>query len=126
MPILSLGSRPFQLIVLLLACVLLGTGCGSSSSEDSGSDDGAKSTTATDGDDSKKSGKDLFVNSCGSCHSLSDAGTSGTVGPNLDDLKPTSDEVLAMVNKGGGAMPAGILAGEDAEAVADYVGSLSK
>jgi mono/diheme cytochrome c family protein len=126
MTTLSLGSRPFQLIVLLLACVLLGAGCGSSSDDEGGSDDGAKSTATADDGDAEKSGKDLFVNSCGSCHTLSDAGTSGTVGPSLDDLKPTSAETLTMINKGGGAMPAGILAGEDAEAVADYVGSLSK
>jgi mono/diheme cytochrome c family protein len=30
-------------------------------------------------------GKDLFVQNCGSCHTLADAATAGTVGPNLDD-----------------------------------------
>ena len=30
-------------------------------------------------------GKALFTTSCGGCHTLADAGTSGNVGPNLDD-----------------------------------------
>jgi mono/diheme cytochrome c family protein len=30
-------------------------------------------------------GKKLFQNKCGSCHTLADAGTKGTIGPNLDD-----------------------------------------
>ena len=39
--------------------------------------------SASDGDPAK--GKALFIQTCGSCHTLADAGTSGTVGPNLDD-----------------------------------------
>ena len=35
------------------------------------------------------SGKDIFTANCGSCHTLEDAGTSGNVGPNLDQLKPS-------------------------------------
>jgi cbb3-type cytochrome c oxidase subunit III len=34
---------------------------------------------------SQGSGKKLFVQACGGCHTLADAGTNGTVGPNLDD-----------------------------------------
>jgi mono/diheme cytochrome c family protein len=34
---------------------------------------------------SQGAGKQLFVQACGGCHTLADAGTSGTVGPNLDD-----------------------------------------
>jgi len=30
-------------------------------------------------------GKALFKQHCGSCHTLADAGTTGTIGPNLDD-----------------------------------------
>ena len=35
------------------------------------------------------SGKDIFLANCGSCHTLADAGTSGKIGPNLDQLKPS-------------------------------------
>lgn len=30
-------------------------------------------------------GKELFVNACGSCHTLADAQTTGVIGPDLDD-----------------------------------------
>ena len=33
----------------------------------------------------KDAGKKLFISNCGSCHTLAAAGTSGTIGPNLDD-----------------------------------------
>ena len=34
---------------------------------------------------SQGSGKKLFIQACGGCHTLADAGTSGSIGPNLDD-----------------------------------------
>jgi mono/diheme cytochrome c family protein len=43
---------------------------------------------------------------CGDCHTLKAAGTSGVVGPNLDDRRPPFDRVRARVESGGGAMPA--------------------
>lgn len=52
-------------------------------------------------------GKDLFGSSgCGGCHTLADAGASGAVGPNLDDLKPTAAAVYDIVTNGRNAMPA--------------------
>jgi mono/diheme cytochrome c family protein len=50
--------------------------------------------------------KQLFVQSCGSCHVLADAGTSGTIGPNLDELKPPLDRAIEQITNGGGGMPA--------------------
>jgi cytochrome c6 len=52
-------------------------------------------------------GKQVFVGpgGCGACHTLSDAGTTGQVGPNLDDLKPSYDLVVHQVTNGGGVMP---------------------
>jgi hypothetical protein len=63
----------------------------------------------------------LFSDTCASCHTLADADASGTVGPNLDDLDLTAEEVAAQIENGGGAMPGGLLTGADAEAVAAYV-----
>ena len=51
-------------------------------------------------------GKPIFTQNCGSCHTLADAGTSGTVGPNLDSKKPDYRHATAQVTNGGGAMPA--------------------
>ena len=69
-------------------------------------------------------GLDLFAANCGSCHTLAAADTSGTLGPNLDDLQPDQAEVLAAIQNGGGgsgAMPANILTGAEAQQVADFV-----
>ena len=43
---------------------------------------------------------------CGGCHTLAAAHSTGTVGPNLDELKPDYRAVTAQVTNGGGAMPA--------------------
>ena len=65
----------------------------------------------------------VFASSCGSCHTLEAAGTSGTTGPNLDDLMPDEETVEAQVRSGGGGMPAfeGQLSDAEIEAVATYV-----
>ena len=42
---------------------------------------------------------------CGGCHTLKAANSSGTTGPNLDELKPSEDEVREQVTNGGGGMP---------------------
>jgi cbb3-type cytochrome c oxidase subunit III len=71
------------------------------------------------------SGKDIFSANCGSCHTLADAGTSGTTGPNLDDLKPDFARVQRQVINGGAIMPAfkGQLTDAQIKAVAKYVSS---
>lgn len=63
--------------------------------------------TGTTGQGDPVAGKQVFVGSsaCGTCHTLADAGTSGTVGPNLDDAKPSFDLVVERVTNGSGAMP---------------------
>ena len=73
------------------------------------------------------SGKDIFVANCGSCHTLADAGTTGNVGPNLDQLKPPEKIVEHQVINGGGAMPAfkGTLTAAQIMAVAKYVSSVA-
>jgi mono/diheme cytochrome c family protein len=60
---------------------------------------------------------------CGSCHTLSAAKSSGQVGPNLDDAKPSYDIVVAKVTDGGGGMPAfgGQLAKQQIRDVAAFV-----
>jgi mono/diheme cytochrome c family protein len=64
-----------------------------------------ETTPAAQGD--PVAGKQVFLSTaaCGGCHTLADAGTSGNVGPNLDDAMPTYDKVLTQVTNGGGAMP---------------------
>jgi cbb3-type cytochrome c oxidase subunit III len=71
------------------------------------------------------SGKDIFVANCGSCHTLAAAGTSGTVGPNLDQLMRNFARVQHQVINGGAIMPAfkGTLTPAQITAVAKYVSS---
>jgi mono/diheme cytochrome c family protein len=66
-------------------------------------------------------GKTLFVQQCGACHTLADAGTKGTFGADLERLKPTTATVLKWVHDGGKNMPPDILVGQDARKVAVYV-----
>lgn len=51
-------------------------------------------------------GKDVFASQgCGACHTLSAAGASGNVGPNLDQAKPSDELVIQRVTLGLGGMP---------------------
>jgi mono/diheme cytochrome c family protein len=67
------------------------------------------------------SGRDLFASTCGTCHTLAAAGTTGTVGPNLDDLQPDQATVQAAIEGGPGVMPANLLTGAQAQQVAAFV-----
>lgn len=66
-----------------------------------------------------------FVATCGSCHTLKAAGTSGTSGPSLDATKPTAEVVLKKIETGGPVMPKGLLTGKPAEEVAAYVADVA-
>jgi len=96
---------------------------GAPASEESGGESEAGSTAMT------AEGKTIFTTTCGTCHTLSEAGTSGTVGPNLDELKPSESTVEHQVINGGGPMPAfgkeGTLSPEEVKAVATYVSSVA-
>ena len=79
-------------------------------------------TTAAEGD--AAAGEQVFASAgCGGCHTLSEAGSSGTVGPNLDGANLTFDEVVTQVQNGGGAMPAfsGTLSEQQIRDVAAFV-----
>jgi sulfite dehydrogenase len=73
-------------------------------------------------------GKQVFQTAgCGGCHTLKDAGSGGTVGPNLDQAKPTFAIAKTRVTTGGGAMPPfkGQLTSGQIDAVAKYVSSVA-
>jgi mono/diheme cytochrome c family protein len=82
----------------------------------------------------------LFYERCSGCHSLESANAYGskpkgqiqggerTNGPNFNVRKETRDDVLFAIRNGGfsgGIMPANLVVGEDAEAVADFVSKYS-
>ncbi len=68
-------------------------------------------------------GKLIFKLKCGGCHTLKDASTTGTIGPNLDQLKPPFPRVKTQVIHGGRIMPAfkSVLTDAQIAAVARYV-----
>jgi mono/diheme cytochrome c family protein len=88
-------------------------------------------------------GKELFVDGCGSCHALADAGTTGAIGPNLDfafvqsRIDGLGQDTIQQVVRGQIAypvtdpatdapgMPADIFTGQDAEDVATYVAAVA-
>jgi mono/diheme cytochrome c family protein len=69
-------------------------------------------------------GPKVFAATCGSCHTLSAAGTNGQVGPNLDDSSLSPGEVESIVRDGRGSMPSfdGQLSDAEISAVAALVG----
>ena len=87
---------------------------------------------ATEQDDAgHERGRDIFLEGaeppCAICHRLADAGAEGTIGPSLDELRPTEERVMAALRSGPGAMPdySEILSDEEMEAVAEYVASVT-
>ena len=81
-------------------------------------------------------GKQLFMSDCGSCHVLADAGTAGTIGPNLDDayyadrvvgMKDSSFEAMvrSQIDLADPPMPRHIVKGADAADVAAYVAKVA-
>ena len=99
---------------LTLAVVLTAfvAGCGGGDDEDTPPASGG-------GGDAKQ----LFVDNCGSCHTMAAAGASGKVGPDMDQLRPGPDLVNAQVTNGGGGMPAfkGKLTPEQITELSNYV-----
>jgi mono/diheme cytochrome c family protein len=102
---------------------------------------GGDETTGLEGAD-RTNGMELFTagadgkQPCGSCHTLADAGTAGTIGPNLDtslgfacsqgfEEDTRFSVVLGQIDLAQGAMPADLVTGQDAVDVAAYVASVA-
>ncbi len=82
------------------------------------------------GTDKIAKGRDLFANwSCGSCHSLADAGATGHVGPEFDgDANLNEAFIVNRVTNGQGAMPAfgGQMSDEEIATIATYINTVAK
>jgi plastocyanin len=118
---LSRGSRSFAALASAASLAVVMAGCS------------VKHPT-----DNLVKGKQLFVAKCGACHTLAHAGTTGTIGPNLDqafaesrasgfksnDIRGVVDFQIAYPNPQG-AMPAMLYTGQDAGDVAGYVAAVA-
>lgn len=114
-----LRRRFLVLAPLVLAALFSFAGCGGGGGED------------------VAMGKQLFTQRCGSCHVLADANTRGVIGPNLDDSFEQAiadglgrDTVRGVVREQiafpqGGQMPANLVRGDQADAVAAYVADVA-
>lgn len=94
--------------------------CAGNANDPSCASSGGK-ITATDG-------KSIFQQAgCVNCHTLKDAGATGTIGPNLDQKKPPKSLVVDRVTNGKGVMPSfkSKLSAAQIQAVADYVSSVA-
>jgi mono/diheme cytochrome c family protein len=118
----SAVRRPAVLVAVLLVAGAA-AGCGGSGVAKAGEADLAN-------------GKTQFQAKCGGCHALSDAGTNGSIGPNLDDaaagdriagLEQSSFEALVrqQIDEADPPMPRGLVKGADARDVAAYVASVA-
>jgi mono/diheme cytochrome c family protein len=121
MPNLANPTRPLLVLAALVAIALPASGCG---------------TTSAD----PERGRILFVQKCGTCHALAQAGTTAQIGPDLDgafasarEAGENSDTVEGVVkaqvefprpsnDNPAVSMPADLVSGQDLEDVAAYVG----
>jgi mono/diheme cytochrome c family protein len=130
--------RRLALIFAALVLAVPVAGCGGGDDEDTAPENVATGDTATEaetvttaeegeeeaGEGDPANGKQIFAaQGCGSCHTLADAGSSGTVGPNLDDAQPEFDEAVETVTNGSGVMPSfkDKLSEQEIKDVASYV-----
>ncbi|HUG63659.1 MAG TPA: cytochrome c [Gaiellaceae bacterium] len=86
-----------------------------------------ETTPAVDGD--PVAGKEVFLgpSACGGCHTLADAGTTGAVGPNLDESQPSAERAVDIVTNGQGGMPSfsSTLSEQQIADVAAYISSVA-
>lgn len=89
------------------------------------------SATTAVADELAEQGKQVFIEqaqpSCTVCHTLTDAGSAGEIGPNLDELAPSATQVRNAVKGGVGLMPAfgESLSEAQITAVAHYVAKVT-
>jgi cytochrome c553 len=110
--------RPHTVLALLLAAlVLVAAGCSEGevtatpetvegTLPEETTTGGGQNLPALDLKGDATAGKQVFESAgCASCHTLAAAGSTGTVGPNLDDAKPSDELVVQRVTLGQGGMP---------------------
>jgi mono/diheme cytochrome c family protein len=116
-------------LVLALAALVAVAGCGGSEDASPTPETVIGTVPAEEGGDGgtegdPAAGKEVFASAgCGSCHTLSDAGATGTVGPNLDESSVDFAAAQNQITNGGGGMQAysGTLSEEEIANVAAYV-----
>lgn len=126
-------KRTLTALALLAAAALVLAACSSTGDEegtmpDEAADQGRTTVEPADNDQplspAEERGRELFVGTCGACHTLDAAGTQGNIGPSLDEIQADKAQVLRAIERGGtgsGSMPPGLFKGQDAQDVAEFV-----
>jgi mono/diheme cytochrome c family protein len=90
-----------------------------------GKDEGLLATAvqAASGPQANTAGGKLFAENCGSCHTLTSVGTTGTTGPKLDQTKLDAAAIETQIANGKGAMPgfAGQIPPADIKTIAEVL-----
>jgi mono/diheme cytochrome c family protein len=90
--------RIAPLAIALVSILLLAAGCGGGGDDSSGGDE----SSAGGGSPGAK----VFADAgCGNCHTMRAANSTGSVGPNLDEIRPNEQKVIQQVTNGGNGMP---------------------
>jgi len=126
---LTRGGRIFSITILLLY-LALGVAVPAAVIAARGEAKGGTGPLRSDSISSaEEEGKETFIQTCKSCHTLEAVQAHGVTGPNLDELGGIDKQrVLNAIKKGGtgtGRMPPGLVEGEDADAVATYVADVA-
>ncbi len=115
--------------LLAVVLALVAAGCGGETVSPAPETVVGTVPTETQAKGDPEAGKTVFASAgCGSCHTLADAGGTGTVGPNLDQSKPDLALVTDRVKNGKGTMPpfSGSLSPQQIADVAAYVVGATK
>jgi mono/diheme cytochrome c family protein len=100
--------RRLALLLAALTLVLGAAACGGEEDETATPETvvgTVEEPAAPEGDPAK--GKEIYASAgCGGCHTFGPAGSSGSVGPNLDDSSASFEDAVNQIKNGGGGMPA--------------------
>ncbi len=126
---LTKGGRVFRVTIPILY-IVLGVGVPALILTNRGEATGGTGALASEQpSEAEERGKILFRQQCASCHALAAVNARGVTGPNLDRIGEIKPERIVNAIRVGGTgqdrMPARLLEGEEAQAVAEYVAKVA-
>ncbi len=131
-PLLDADTRTGRRLVALLAvatAALFGVGIPVAVGFLNGKEQTKTAQSGIELSEDQKKGRELFGRACAQCHTLEGANAVGTVGPNLDQLRPPTELTLDAIEKGrargDGQMPALLFEGREARQVAGFVAKVA-
>jgi mono/diheme cytochrome c family protein len=101
--------RRLALLLAALTLVIGAAACGGGEDETTAPEtvEGATPTEEAPAEGDPAKGKEIFASAgCGGCHVFEPAGSSGTVGPSLDESNASFEDAVQQIRNGGGGMPA--------------------